>query len=368
MRPKVLFILHLPPPVHGAAIVGQYIRDSRVIDERFECRYLNLTTAKDLTDIGGVGISKLLQYLKLLVSIYRAVKEFKPTLVYVTPNAKGGAFYKDFFVVQLLKVLGCSVVAHYHNKGVATRQHKFVDNILYRVFFKDLKVILLAEALYDDLKKYVSRNDVYICPNGIPQNIQHKSTDLSIKQSRFNILFLSNMMSQKGVWDLVEACAILRNRGVDFECHFVGEWSDIDELTFNTRIKSLILKNHIFVHGARYGAAKQIFFDRADLFVFPTFYHNEAFSLVLLEAMQSRLACIATREGAIPDIIDDGVTGSLIDKHNSEQLATQMEHFISNPELCASMGAKGYDKFITEFTLERFETRMRDILSACSNV
>ncbi len=171
MKPAILFILHLPPPVHGAAVMGKCIQDSKIINDSFECHYQNLTTAKDLNDIGKVGLHKLLQFLKLLKAIREKVKAQKPALVYVTPNAKGGAFYKDFFIVQLLKMQGCNIVVHYHNKGVSTRQHNFFDNLLYRCFFKDLKVILLAESLYDDVKKYVSRKDVYICPNGIPHNI-----------------------------------------------------------------------------------------------------------------------------------------------------------------------------------------------------
>lgn len=167
-KPVVLFILHLPPPVHGAAMVGLYIRDSRLINESFDCHFINLAMAKDLADIGKVRLRKIGQFIRLLNHIRKTVKEVKPTWVYVTPNAAGGAFYKDFIVVEYLKLLGCRVVAHYHNKGVALCQHKFLDNLLYRCFFKNIKVILLAESLYSDVRKYVKRTDVYICPNGIP--------------------------------------------------------------------------------------------------------------------------------------------------------------------------------------------------------
>lgn len=165
---RLLCILHLPPPIHGAAMVGQYIKDSQLINSEFDCRYINLTTATSLTDIGKAGIKKVVAFLKLLRIIRHEVKQFKPEMVYITPNAKGGAFYKDFVVVSLLKSLGCKVIAHYHNKGVSSRQDSWLDNILYKKFFKNIKVILLGESLYQDIKKYVDRNDVYICPNGIP--------------------------------------------------------------------------------------------------------------------------------------------------------------------------------------------------------
>ena len=37
--PRILFIMHMPPPVHGAAMVGKYIHDSRLVNEAFDCRY-----------------------------------------------------------------------------------------------------------------------------------------------------------------------------------------------------------------------------------------------------------------------------------------------------------------------------------------
>lgn len=224
----------MPPPVHGAAMMGKYIHDSQVINQSFNCRYFNLTLAKNLQDIGKGGIRKLRDFIRQLRNIRQEVKAFRPTLCYVTPNAKGGAFYKDFVVVMMLKAMGQKVVVHYHNKGVVTRQDKALDNFLYKRFFKGLKVILLAEPLYKDICKYVKREDVFICPNGIPEQ---ETTPTKTAHEGFNILFLSNMMKEKGVWDLVEACRILKERGKKFHCHFVGKWSDITEKNFQQKLQ-----------------------------------------------------------------------------------------------------------------------------------
>lgn len=159
----------MPPPVHGAAMVGQYIHDSKLINEKFDSYYINLTTAKSLQDIGKGGIKKLWRFLKLLLKIYSILCAVKPNCIYVTPNASGGAFYKDFIVVQLIKLWGYkTIVLHYHNKGVAAHQDSLLNNFLYRCFFKGVKVILLSDNLYGDISKYVDRSNVYICPNGIP--------------------------------------------------------------------------------------------------------------------------------------------------------------------------------------------------------
>lgn len=364
MRPVVLFILHLPPPVHGASMMGKYIHDSRIINDTFDCYYINLTTAKDLADIGKVGFGKVKSFARLLHTIKTEVKRFGPDLVYVTPNACGGAFYKDFIVVQMLKRMGCRIVVHYHNKGVATRQERMLDNCLYKLFFKELKVVLLAEALYNDVKKYVSRDNVYICPNGIPETLS-----LGTKTERENdvphILFLSNLIVSKGVLVLLDALKELRQRGREFQCCLVGgETLELDGDGLNTYLTGSGLNDCVKYEGRKYGDEKAEYFENADIFVFPTFYHNECFPLVCLEAMEWKLPVVSTDEGGIPDVVKDGENGFIIQCQrngninygpSSTDLADALERLIENPELCHCMGENGYNKFKKEFTLQAFE-------------
>ena len=359
--------MHMPPPVHGAAMVGQYIHDSKLINREFDCHYINLTTAKNLQDIGKVGMRKLLDFFKLLKKIRHEVKVVKPQLVYVTPNACGGAFYKDFVVVLMLKRLGCQVVVHYHNKGVATRQEKWLDNVLYKRFFKGVKVILLSECLYEDVKKYVNRKDVLICANGIPcsSDLDSHSIPSSTSQTLIpHILFLSNLLVSKGVVALLDALRILKDKGCSFVCDFVGgETVEMDAVMFESKVVKRGLEGMAIYHGRKYGKDKEFFFRSADMFVFPTFYHNECFPLVLLEAMEHGLPCISTTEGGIPGIVDEGKTGYLVPKHDAVALADKIEMFIRDTDLRHKMGLAGREKFEREFTLEVFEKRMVEILS-----
>lgn len=96
--------------------------------------------------------------------------------------------------------------------------------------------------------------------------------------------------------------------------------------------------------------------------LFPTFYHNECFSLVLLEAMEHGLPCISTTEGGIPGIVDDGKTGFLVPKHDVAALADKIQLLLNDSVLRSNMGKAGREKFEKEFTLEVFEKRMTWIL------
>ena len=371
MKPKILFIMHMPPPVHGAAMVGQYIHDSEMINGEFESHYINLTTAKNLQDIGKVGMRKLFDFFKLLRKIRHEVKVVKPQLVYVTPNACGGAFYKDFVVVQMLKRLGCQVVVHYHNKGVVTRQDRRLDNALYRRFFKDIKVILLSECLYDDVKKYVKRDDVFVCGNGIPsasiESFVSAPFDAAFPEDKIpHLLFLSNLLISKGVVVLLDALKILKEKGSRFACDFVGgETVEMDAAMFQAEVVKRGLEGMVVYHGRKYGKDKEAFLNAADIFVFPTFYHNECFPLVLLEAMQHRLPCVSTTEGGIPGIIDEGKTGFLVPKYNAAILANKIEFLLTDSALRQRMGEAGRRKFEKEFTLEVFEKRIVEIINHC---
>lgn len=58
-------------------------------------------------------------------------------------------------------------------------------------------------------------------------------------------------------------------------------------------------------------------FSKTDIFAFPTYYHNETFGLVNLEAMQYSIPFASTLEGEIPDVIDDGNTGFFSSSKNA---------------------------------------------------
>ena len=363
MSSKILFILHLPPPIHGAAMMGKYIQESELVNSSFDCFCINLATAGSLSDIGHISLKKLLKYFFLLKHISHVVREIRPELVYITPNAGRKAFFKDFIVVQMLKSMGCKVIAHYHNKGVSVYQSKWVYNFFYKRFFSNLKVILLAENLYKDIAKYVKREDIYICPNGIPNSCKEE-----LKARRNNevphLLFLSNLLISKGVTVLLDALKILKEKEYTFVCQFVGgETSEMGAVQFSEEVDKRNLNDRIAYVGRKVGEEKEAFFRQSDVFVFPTYYYNECFPLVILEAMEYKLPVISTNEGGIPDMVKDGENGLICEKQNPYSLADCIAKLLDDEELRVKMGNAGYEKFCREFTLQQFEHRMLDILS-----
>ena len=359
---KIIFILHLPPPVHGSSMVGKYIKDSKIINSSFNAQFINLSTSRKIDEIGKNPIIKISRYLKILYTLIFSLAKFNPDFVYLAVTAKGLAFYKDFPTALLVKLFGKKLVLHFHNKGVDKSRQNLFHDWFYRILFKKSKVILLSEILYNDVIKYVKKQDVFFCPNGIP--VEKNTCKILPKNSQVpGLLFLSNLIESKGVFLLLEALKILKDKGIIFHCNFVGGEADISSTQLNQKIDDLDLQEYVTYMGKKYGKDKFKILSSSDIFIFPTFYHNECFPLVILEAMQFGLPVISTGEGGIPDIIKDRETGFIINKKNPIYLAEKIKYLIENPNDSIIMGKKGKDLFFKHYTLEIFEKRITYILN-----
>ncbi|HEY2826902.1 MAG TPA: glycosyltransferase, partial [Pirellulales bacterium] len=93
----------------------------------------------------------------------------------------------------------------------------------------------------------------------------------------------------------------------------------------------------------------------------PTFYEAETFGVVLVEAMSFQLPVVATRWRGIPEIVDDGVTGFLIEAKKASAVADRLQQLQLNPDLRLAMGEAGRAKFLREFTAELYWQRMEDV-------
>ena len=353
--------MHMPPPVHGAAMMGQYIHDSKLINEEFDCIYINPSASKNVTDVGKISFRKIGFLFSNLFTITKTVRREKPDLCYLTPTSDGWGIYRDALTIGILKLLRKKIILHFHNKGVATFSKRPFTHFAYRILFSNTKIILLSKELYNDVKEFVKTENIYFCPNGIPETLQTKVIR-NQTHTPYTFFFLSNMIESKGVYILVEACAILKQRGLPFKCNFVGKWSDVTEEGFTQKVAQLGVTNEVKAFGAKYGDEKKEFFETADALVFPTYYHGETFGLVLLEAMEYGLPCISTMEGGIPSIIEEGRTGFLVPPRNPEQLADKMIWLIEHPDEGIKMGENGRQKFLSQYTLSVFENNLSNIL------
>ncbi len=365
---KVLFILHLPPPIHGPAIVGRYKQESKIINDAFDIDYINLQTSRKLGQIGKGGLGKLRIFFSLYWNVLSALFRKRYDYCYLTINAHGPAFYKEMIIVFFLKLFRLKTIYYYHMKGVARFQDKWLPDKLYRFQFWGARTILLSPLIYYDVAKYAPKEEVFYCLEGIPDNAR-KSTEAYLEdraqKETPEFLFLSNLMLAKGVYVLLGACKILHERGVKFRATFIGGPIDISKEEFDEFITTHGLEDAVSYVGPKYGDDKIEYFERVDFFVHPTL--NDVQPLTILEALQYSLPVISTPEGTIPDMIKDDINGYVVPKGKSEPLADKIEFLVKNPGLRTEMSKRARQSFDERFTLQKFEENFVNAMNQAIN-
>ena len=177
------------------------------------------------------------------------------------------------------------------------------------------------------------------------------------------ILFLSNFIETKAILVLLEAAHLLKSQNIKFKLNLVGAPRGDIMKKMNHLIEKYDLQDQIISMGPKYDNEKKEAFQNADIFVFPTYYPLETWGLVNIEAMQASLPVISTNEGAIPDIIDDGITGFIVKKQDAFDLAEKIAILLKDEKLRIEMGEKGKEKFLNNYTYEIIEKRIAEVFN-----
>lgn len=114
---------------------------------------------------------------------------------------------------------------------------------------------------------------------------------------------------------------------------------------------------HVRFAGWRTGRELAAAYALANVVTMPSVY-LDAFGLVNVEAMAARKPVVATCHGGAPEIVQDGVTGFVVNPFDTSTFAARLIEVLQDEGLQARLGQAGYRRFREEFTMERFAERM----------
>lgn len=181
---------------------------------------------------------------------------------------------------------------------------------------------------------------------------------------RLHILSVGRLVEKKGHIYLIEACRILKERSINFECRLVGEGALKQEL--EARINRYGLQDQVqLVGGQPLHQVKALLKEWADVFVLPCVIakdgDRDGIPVALAEAMAMELPVISTDTVGIGELVKPG-TGILVPPHQPEALAAALQTIhTSDPSTRAEMGRRGRAVVDAEFNLIEGTTQLANI-------
>lgn len=168
----------------------------------------------------------------------------------------------------------------------------------------------------------------------------------------FRILCVARLIQEKGLMYLLQACALLRERGLEFCCEIIGAPEEPAYASYWVQVKrlykQLALQDTVeFLGGQPFEAILQTY-ACADLFVLPCVIADNGGRDIspnsLIEAMAMGLPVISTQLSAIPEIVENGKSGVLVPPNDADALADAMCQLMQDPARRRELGARARER------------------------
>lgn len=209
-------------------------------------------------------------------------------------------------------------------------------------------------AVGQDLEKQIindyqiSKEKVTLLSMGVDRSLffeqskEEARKQLGLAPDRTHLLYVGNLIEEKGLLDLVEAYALLREKGKKADLHLVGpkrQAAFYDRL--QQKIASFGIADGVFFHGAKPQKEVAQWMNAADVFVLPS--HTEGFGLVAVEAMACGTPVVGTDVGGLRYLLGDGV-GVTVPPRNPKRLSEEMLKVLTDREQRIQLIEKGRER------------------------
>jgi len=175
------------------------------------------------------------------------------------------------------------------------------------------------------------------------------------------VMFLGKLHKEKGVFDLIESLNCLSTDDLSkiSECILIG--GGPEELNLKNKIITSGLDKRLMItfSGPQSNQMIPSLLKSGDILLFTS--HSEGFPNVILEAMMTGMAIVATKVGDIPRIIEDGVEGLLVTPKAPVEFAKSIKYLLDNPGCITEMGAAAYQKAQSHFNYQNLYDNLLEV-------
>ena len=362
--PSALIVGPSPPPYNGMSIANEFL----VSSVRDTVRVIHLDTAdrRGLSNVGKFELTNLLlaavhglRFLWLLLTR-------KPQIVYVPIAQAWLPFLRDCLFLVPARIAKRKVIIHLHGGyfGRFYRQTSGLMRLIIRYSLNHVSAALVlgecGRGLFDGI---IPAERIRIVPNGIPDYFGDapatSKAGLGLK-----LLYLGLLCESKGILSILRAMVELKHEFPAIRASFAGEWASQDEKSAaELIIKEFGLGANVEFVGPVGLEQKVALFRDADMFVFPSAYPFEGHPYTILESMAAGLPVISSELACIPETVQDGISGFLLEPGDISGLRDRIRLLIRDAQLRSRMGIEARRRFLQEFTLNRYAERVRAIFA-----
>lgn len=180
------------------------------------------------------------------------------------------------------------------------------------------------------------------------------------------ILSVARLCEKKGLEFLIQACRVLVDRGVSFECRIVGYGPLEDKL--REMIAALDLQERVSLLGKMTQDQLAELYPQASFFVLPCLVlesgDRDGIPNVLFEALVSGVPVISTDVEGVCELIENQKNGLIVKQRDAQALADAIQLLIGSPDLRDDLARKGRQTVLDNFTRESSARNVYNILSS----
>ena len=254
------------------------------------------------------------------------------------------------FIIHQLSGIPYSFTAH--GSDLHRDRHMLREKVAEAAFvvaISDYNKELIIEECHGNF-----RDKVIVIHCGVDTNVFRDQSGVTASGNHpFTIVCVGTLHEVKGQAYLIEACANLHKKGLDFVCHFVGDGPDHPALMSLAEQAGISTK--VRFHGQQTRERVAQLMRDADVLVAPSVPtsdgRREGIPVVLIEAMSSGVPVIASRLSGIPELVVHEQTGLLSTPRDAATITNALERYYHDPALRKQLGQAGRQKVAEEFDL-----------------
>lgn len=276
----------------------------------------------------------------------------RAAIVHLNTSLNPRAYWRDLVYMAVAKLCGANVLYQVHGGALP---HEFfgwsrvLTAVLRGTLLMPDVIVVLAQQELQAYRRFVPTQHVLALPNSVDCALY-----AALERARpvpgepLQLLYIGRLAREKGLYETLEALMLAQTRGTAARLIVAG--SGPDETGLRKRAAELGLDSQVSFVGTVFGERKLELLRAADALVLASY--SEGLPYALLECMAAGVAVIATRVGAIPDVVLNGTHGLLVPCRDPEAICRAIATLAADRDLLTRMSSACRNRVAAGYSLE----------------